>query len=257
MCELFGFSSKTKQDIRPYLSEFYSHSTEHPNGWGLARLDDGMCEISIEATMANNSNILPKLIDDYKESATTLAHIRKATVGSVKTENCHPFVGVDKSWRRWTLIHNGTIFNGLQLLLYSNKQTGDTDSERILLYLIDKMNEEIELKGCSLNPNERFNVVEKLVSDLSYRNKINLLIYDGEQMYVHVNMRNTLFVKQEKDSALFSTTPLEKSGWEHLPMTTLLVFRDGKLIYTGQSHHNEYIDTMEQVEQMEHLDYII
>lgn len=36
MCELFGVSSGKKLILNELLSTFFSHGTEHPNGWGMA-----------------------------------------------------------------------------------------------------------------------------------------------------------------------------------------------------------------------------
>ncbi len=36
MCELFGFHSPRAQDVRGFLTEFYTHSERHPHGWGFA-----------------------------------------------------------------------------------------------------------------------------------------------------------------------------------------------------------------------------
>lgn len=244
MCEIFGFSSSRKSNLKPYLTEFFSHSVDHPNGWGLAEFADEGVRVQIEPVSANKSKILPDLINHLEDSKTLLAHIRRATVGGVKSANCHPFVRTDASGRTWTLIHNGTVFSGMELIYYQHKQLGDTDSERILLYLIDKMNDEIAKKGCPLNSFERFKVVEKVVANITYRNKINLLIYDGSQMYVHVNMKDTLYFKSDEFGTSFATVPLEADGWQPLPLTTLLVYREGRLKYKGKNHHNEYIDVI-------------
>ena len=40
MCEIYGFSGNRKKELNNDLSEFYSHSDEHPNGWGLAFFDE-------------------------------------------------------------------------------------------------------------------------------------------------------------------------------------------------------------------------
>ncbi|MCR5529980.1 MAG: class II glutamine amidotransferase [Saccharofermentans sp.] len=45
--------------------------------------------------------------------------------------------------RTWTLAHNGTIFEG-DLLNRYYIQNGTTDSERILLYLIDQIDSHIQ-----------------------------------------------------------------------------------------------------------------
>ena len=248
MCELFGFSSRQGKSLKPYLREFFRHSVRHPNGWGLATFDDGgEVKVQTETVSAEKSERLPGIIDALPESKVLLAHIRRATVGGVKPENCHPFVRTDAAGRTWTLIHNGTIFSGTELHPYRKQQVGDTDSERILLYLIDKMNQKLAGRSDPLNSFERFKVAEQVVYELSYRNKLNLLIYDGSKLYVHVNMRNTLSVRHEAGGALFATTPLEPQGWEPLPLTSLLVYEAGVLKYRGRDHHNEYLDVMGRI----------
>ena len=41
MCEILGFSAKKEQPIERYLREFYQHSKDHPDGWGLALFREG------------------------------------------------------------------------------------------------------------------------------------------------------------------------------------------------------------------------
>ena len=36
MCELLGVSSQEKVPCNDLLQTFFSHSTNHPDGWGLA-----------------------------------------------------------------------------------------------------------------------------------------------------------------------------------------------------------------------------
>ena len=44
---------------------------------------------------------------------------------------------------------------------------------------------------------------------------------------------------------MIATVPLdEDSMWEALPLSTLLVYRSGELLYKGKNHHNEYIDVI-------------
>ena len=39
MCEIFGASFERECCINDYLKIFYSHSNNHPHGWGLAHTD--------------------------------------------------------------------------------------------------------------------------------------------------------------------------------------------------------------------------
>jgi glutamine amidotransferase len=248
MCELFGFTSEYSKDLTPYLTEFFSHSTYHPNGWGIAKRNGNLIDIQTEPICANKSKIIGNVIDNLLPQNFLLAHIRKATVGKVNNENCHPFTRNDKNGRQWVLIHNGTIFSGMELITYMQKQNGNTDSERILLYIIDQINLAIDEKGYPLNQEERINVIEKVINTLSHRNKLNLLIYDGENFYVHTNMKDTLYYKND-NGTIFSTTPLDDGVWNNVPMCTLQVYQEGKLIYTGKSHNNEYVLSTEFISE--------
>ena len=247
MCELFGFSSYKEKRLQPYLKEFFRHSVRHPNGWGLATFENGTPDVRTEMISAEKSEVLPGILNQLPDSKVLLAHIRRATVGGVRPENCHPFVRCDSSGRTWTLMHNGTVFRDTELQPYKSRQTGDTDSERILLYTIDLINDRISQNHSPLNSEQRIETVEYAIRELSYRNKLNLLIYDGSRLYVHVNMNGTLYVLQDTDGAMFSTTPLEAQGWEPLPLNSLLVYEEGALVYQGENHHNEYLDVMGRI----------
>lgn len=48
MCELFGISSTKKVRVNEYLKEFFSHSVEHPHGWGMAAFYEGVASIEKE-----------------------------------------------------------------------------------------------------------------------------------------------------------------------------------------------------------------
>lgn len=117
-------------------------------------------------------------------------------VGAIAYENCHPFSLQDATGRAWTLIHNGTLFHAPQLNSYSAWQRGETDSERALIRLVVKINEATQARGDALTPDERFQVVETFVATLSFGNKLNLLIYDGEFLYAHMNYADSLHYKE-------------------------------------------------------------
>ena len=150
MCELLGFTSEKNTDISDYLRTFFSHSSQNPHGWGMM-YENGGRVILKEPVCANESTFLGDMTDSLSPQKNFLAHIRFATVGSISENNCHPFTGTDISGREWTLIHNGTIFNGKHNHRYAAVQSGDTDSERFFLSLLDHMNENISKSI----PNER------------------------------------------------------------------------------------------------------
>lgn len=240
MCELFGISANKKILLNTALKEFFSHSEEHPHGWGMAILDNNI-SIEKEPEKASRSKYLKYRLEVPVNSSRLFAHIRKATIGELNFNNCHPFVKSDDSGRKWTLAHNGTIFNSEILAEYQSLQEGNTDSERVLLYIIDKINEKLKENNGCLENEVRIEFVEKLIKKLAKGNKLNLLIYDEEYMYVHKNQEGTLYLKNNEDYTMFSTRPLDSDTWKNVPINRLMVYKDGKNIYTGKKHNHTYV----------------
>ncbi len=241
MCELYGFSGKKRKKLNSDLREFFSHSRNHPDGWGMAALDDNDSSFLKESVSAFKSDKLKGILEGEIENKNLIAHIRLATVGYDEYNNTHPFRGRDKSGREWTFVHNGTIFEGDILVPYLYRQKGSTDSERIFLYLIERMNNEIEKKGWALGSEERFQVIQSLVKELAAHNKLNLIIFDGEFMYVHTNCKDSLYLRDDKDGVTFSTVPLKEGRWKHVPPMRAIAYKDGKKFYEGDCHGLEYI----------------
>ena len=242
MCELYGFCGKKKKVLNDELEEFFSHSDKNPNGWGIAVFgNNSNCSVQKEPLAANKSEDLKKILKRKIEQKNVLAHIRLATVGYDEYNNSHPFTGKDISGKEWAMIHNGTIFESDVLSPYLYLQKGSTDSERVFLYFLDKINEAIAIKGSPLNNYESFEIFDSLVSCLSDKNKLNLIVCDGTRMYVHCNCQNTLYMKLTDKGITFSTKPLSKHGWESVPFTRAFVCENGEIVSRGTKHNFEYI----------------
>ena len=254
MCELFGLSSRKRIKVNDYLREFFSHSEKHNHGWGLALFYGDAVSLEKEAIAAYQSQYLKGRIAHDIVIDNMIAHIRLASVGRMFYENTHPFVKHDSSGRSWTLAHNGTIFDSPQLDEFRDRQEGQTDSERILYFLIDEINKRQLTVGHSLTPNERFALLEDFIADLSVSNKLNLLIWDGEYMYVHTNYANTLYMRQVDGGRLFATVPLDSESWEPVPFLTLQVYCEGQLVYQGTRLSQQYFDPEKDYEY-KNLDY--
>lgn len=242
MCELFGISSARKVPVNDLLREFFSHSNKHPNGWGMATFCNGAASIEKEPVQASRSVYLKERLSHKMEVSTLLAHIRFATIGNMEYDNCHPFIRRDAGGRSWVLIHNGTIFDYPALSPYQYRQDGATDSERILLYLVDQIDRKQAAAGRALEAAERFALLSALLADLSRGNKLNLLIYDGELLYVHTNYANSLYVCEGGRTATFCTVPLEEGCWRPVPFTALCAYQDGQCVFQGQPHGHAYVD---------------
>lgn len=242
MCELLGFSSRKRRRLNETLREFYSHADAHPHGWGLARFPDGGAPlIEKEPICATGSACLERLLAAPVEERTLIAHIRLATVGHIEYVNCHPFTTKDNSGRIWTLAHNGTIFSSPELNSYIGIQYGETDSERILLHLVDLIDRKQARLGRALDGPERFDLLFTMLAGLAKGNKLNLLIHDGETLYAHCNFKGALHMRREADAVTFSTRPLSGDGWEEAPFMRLVAAKHGEIVRTSLPHGNEYI----------------
>ena len=184
---------------------------------------------------------LRRILDEGVEAQTLLGHIRLATVGTIEYANCHPFSEADNSGRVWTLVHNGTIFSGTALNDYLGVQFGETDSERVLLHFIARVNRQQIRLGRPLDEKERFDVLASAVAALAKGNKLNLLVFDGEVLYAHTNFRGALHYLKDDDSLTLSTNPLSQGDWKPLPFTRLVAIKDGEFVREGSSHGHEYI----------------
>ncbi|MBQ6582331.1 MAG: class II glutamine amidotransferase [Mogibacterium sp.] len=241
MCELFGISSENIVCANGLLQEFFSHSERHRDGWGLAVFRNGAVSLEKEPLKALRSTYLRDRLSRGVNSKCLFAHIRKATVGTLEYSNCHPFVWDDSTGRTWTLMHNGTVFEPEEIVPYFRKQEGTTDSEGILLRIIDGIDRKTEAQG-ELTAEERFRTLDGMICSLAPGNKLNLMIYDGELLYVHTNYRDSLYVWQQPGRSIFATSPLQCGTWDPLPMCQLLAYRDGRLVLEGTVHGHEYID---------------
>lgn len=244
MCEIFCFNSNKATQVNECLKCFYEHCEEHPHGWGLANMDSKSIEINKEPIKAKCSENLKNILSNPVIGKNIFAHIRLATMGELITPNCHPFSQVDDNNRSWILIHNGTIFDYPPLDNYKSQEKGDTDSERILLYIIDKINE-----NNTIASKERFDLLSEIIQDMSLNNKLNLMICDGEHVYIHSNLDGSLYYLRTQEGLLFTTTPIsDNENWAKVPINRLFCLKDGEILYKSKRHENEYIETPEQLE---------
>ena len=246
MCELFGVTSHGKLELNELLLEFFSHGIEHPNGWGMAFFYGNAVSLEKQPEASHKSKYLRQRLQFKVEADKMFAHIRLATRGNQDYENTHPFVMRDNSDRIWTLAHNGTIFDCDLLNPFIHCQQGQTDSERILAYIVSRMNKEMEKKK-ELSRQERFGVVDEILCEITRENKVNLLLFDGELMYVHTNYKNSLYRCRKKDAIVISTKALDCHVWEPVPMNMLIAYQDGKQVYEGTNHKNEFFETEEKM----------
>ncbi len=245
MCELYAVNSRESINIKPNCDLFYQRSIEHPDGWGLAYWQKDAAIVYRSPLQALEDTKFCSYLQSDLWCTSALVHIRLATVGIMSSINCHPFRHADLSGCVWTFMHNGTAFQNSMLTPYKSLCRGDTDSEAVLHFLLGAVNREIKKKGRRLTKEERIPIIESCITELVEGNKMNLIFYDTEQMYVHTNMRGTLYYEQEGSTCSFMTVPVNHNqSFQQLPMNRLLVYRQGMCVYEGRDHGKEFFDEM-------------
>lgn len=251
MCEIFCFNSNKPKKVNHCLECFYNHSEEHPDGWGLANMQSDKYTINKEPVKASCSENLKNILSHPVIGKNIFAHIRLATVGEIVSPNCHPFTETDNNNRSWVLIHNGTIFDYPELDKYYEKEKGNTDSERILLYIIDEINKIEQKKNTPTTVEERFNIVSNLICKLSKDNKVNIMIYDGEITYIHSNMKDTMYYLKNSEGILIASSPLDDEDWKPIELNKIFGLVDGDIVFESEKHNHEFVFTEKHFEFME------
>ena len=111
MCRVFGAVASDPISVRYELVDSVNPmirlSEDHDSGWGLAAYRD----VGQAAPMTERFAIAAHT-DNRFDTATEMrgrifnAHVRRATLGGLSTENTHPF-----EYGPYTFAHNGTILN--------------------------------------------------------------------------------------------------------------------------------------------------
>lgn len=206
MCRLFGFRSVIPSQVHRSLMEadnaIMHQSQIHSDGWGVAYYVAGAPHL-IRATDAAVDSSLFQKVSGIVASETVLAHIRKATQGSLCITNTHPF-----QYGNWVFMHNGNVknFAGVRDQLVELIQPkmaryilGNTDSEVLFYLLLSRLARRVDLhrKGCGIDEiadavRETVDLVTDLVGPLhldpngpSSETYLTFILTNGTSMIAH------------------------------------------------------------------------
>lgn len=154
MCRLFGFRSVLSSAVHRSLLEeenaLRAQSTRHPDGWGVAYYAAGAPHVVRSADAAATDSIFQRVAGLVSSNAV-IAHVRKATVGSLSVLNAHPF-----QHGRWVFAHNGEIpgFDRFRAAFVAEVAPelrgyilGDTDSEVLFFLFLGALSRRGPLDG--------------------------------------------------------------------------------------------------------------
>ena len=188
MCQLFALNSNTPSAATfsfTGLSARGGVTGDHVDGYGLAFHDGRSCRVFIDEQRASDAALADFLRRHPIRARTVMAHVRKATQGPVRLENCHPFV---REWqgRHWSFCHNGDLKNFAPRLNGSHLPVGDTDSERAFCFLLQELRRHFRRRAL---PHWKHvaPLLAELAGGVARFGTFNFLMSDGDVLYAHAS----------------------------------------------------------------------
>jgi glutamine amidotransferase len=186
MCQVFGLSCNAPSAVTfsfTGLSARGGRTGTHADGFGLAFHDGIDCRLFIDEGRASDSALAAFLRSFPIRARTVLAHVRKATQGSVQLANCHPFV---REWggRYWSFCHNGDLVDYRPDLNGVHLPVGTTDSERAFCWLLQEMRERFPAPPVD-GWRDFAPVIAELAARIAVHGPFNFLLSDGHALYAH------------------------------------------------------------------------
>jgi len=165
----FGFYAAPKNSLEKL-------SKVHCDGWGIA-WHNGKWHLYKEIMPLYKSQVARELIINCVRGRIIIAHVRKASAGSNKIENTHPFI-----YNNWVFAHNGTIYNRdfiIKMLKCEHKEAieGATDSEAFFHLVVQ------EIEECGDVVIGIREAVSKLIHNGIKFSSLNFLASEGTNLY--------------------------------------------------------------------------
>lgn len=250
MCQLLGLNCATPTDATFSFTGFTRRgggTDHHADGWGIAFFEGRGLRMFLDHQSAAQSPIADFLCRYPLKSTNIIAHVRKATIGSVCLENAHPFTR--ELWgRHWVFAHNGDLHDYAPRLHSTFRPVGSTDSEQAFCWLM----QELAKSHAALPPvAELTHTLRELVPQVSAYGTFNFLLSHGDALWAHCSTKLHYLVRQhpfceatladqdwtvdfaqlnhaQDRAAVIVTTPLTTNeAWTAFEPGELKVFVDG------------------------------
>lgn len=231
MCQLLAMNSRRPAELGASLECFLRRggdTGEHADGWGIAYFERGGCRLLLDEQASCRSRLARWALHERLRSCNAVAHIRKATQGSVETYNCHPFLR--SLWgEQWVFAHNGNLeLGGLAPRFFL--PVGATDSEQAFCLLLDAL---LARFGCrSPDALELAVALKEASGALAGRGPFNYVLSNGRWLFAHCSTRLHWVQRASSEDpedriALIATEPLSDEPWSALAPGELIGFADG------------------------------
>jgi len=253
MCQLLGMNCNVPTDICFSFTGFQARggaTDVHSDGWGIAFFEGKGTRVFLDPQPSCSSPVA-ELVRAYPiRSKNVIAHIRKATQGSIGLENTHPFMR--ELWGHyWIFAHNGNLIDFTPELDGSFVPVGLTDSERAFCWLL----QQLRVRFGSKSPSRPalFAAIHELTLEIARYGEFNFLLSNGDSLFAHASTNLTYIIRQapftqahlndqdvtidfstitnpDDRVAVIATLPLtDNEVWQTMPRGTLWWFEEGKV----------------------------
>lgn len=252
MCQLLGMNCNVPTDICFSFEGFCARggkTDEHNDGWGIAFFEGPGCRLFLDAKASADSPIA-RFVRSYPiRSTNVIAHIRKATQGSVALENTQPFLR--EMWGQyWIFAHNGNLEDCPVSPRAHYRPVGSTDSEKAFCLLLETLHKNFPENPPSVS--ELARTLREISTEVADRGSFNYLLSNGDVLFVHCSTELSYILRRapfatahliDEDVtvdfsrvtaptdkvAVIATTPLtDNERWASLRPGELLAFRNGE-----------------------------
>lgn len=251
MCQLLGMNCNVPTDICFSFEGFCARggkTDDHKDGWGIAFFEGLGCRVFLDDKPSSLSPVAAFIRQYPIKSKNVIAHIRKATIGAVGLENCHPFRR--ELWGRyWVFAHNGD----LPTLKYEHdgfyRAVGQTDSEQAFCLMLNHIRQQFPDRKPPIEA--LYAVLQAMSQTIASHGIFNFLLSDGEHLFAHCSTKLCYIVRQapfaaahlideditvdfqelttpsDRVAVIATTSLTDNEAWIPIQPGELLAFRDG------------------------------
>lgn len=201
MCQLLGMNSHLPASLSVSFTGFTRRGGEtdhHSDGWGVAFFESDSEKPGrgvrhfVDKLSATTSPIAHMLRSYPIKSHNVVAHVRKATIGAVALENCHPFVR--ELWGQyWVFAHNGDLRDFHPPLRGGFRPVGTTDSELVFCWLLQELSQRF---ASAPDIDQLGSALSELLPPIARHGTLNVLISNGQALWAHASTKLCYLTRQ-------------------------------------------------------------